>query len=272
MDVNKLKNPDFVVAVFINEAKEIEDYELIQNFISGEFGNDVECNSDYYDHYALTDAGVLTLCEDANSLYHVYLKIHWMGEGEDSEVDLEIIHLLKVKDNYREHLDKENDYLEQLELSSKDDELHFEDSNSFGIRFYNTESGLNYHEFKRIIKIIAQKDIYLAHRMAFNDELIKELGDNYNMQIMSAETRKLGFRRFLKRNPNIELRYDESGYYITNINYRLTSKDSIYISYENINNLEDDIMQLSNREILDHFFNQYAIMKAFEDNIKEDTQ
>lgn len=275
--------PELLISVYVNENNEIEDSKLLDCFIIGWLGDEIRNDSGYYDKYALDSAGLFEHCSECDTLYHVYLKISFNTvndyyEGESTETILQILQVLKVKTNYRDFLEKNEHHQEQLKLIEKDVNLG---SMSISNEFLNNSSlnlEINYHDYKNILDMVAQNDIYLAHRMASNDELQLQLGNIYNEKIREVEKQKISFKNFLRWNVQHDIVFNEKGYYVQKKPLRVFNsfelpikKQTVFISYEDIDGLEDDILlELNNEQLLAHFYSQNEILKVFEEKKEEE--
>lgn len=276
----KQLSPHIVVEVFINEDNEIEDYKLIAQYCGGEFGDELSSWCDYYDSYSLERYGLFEerIVNETNALYHVSIYFHWYECGglyyNEYDMDGYITNVVKIKTNYRNYLNKQEEYCEQKELSFNDSEIESIDYCGSKYSGRSFQPHITYSDLKKYAKIIAKEDIRLAHRIYLGDSdstLMKDiLGKYYDENLHKIESRRIEFKQYIKRNKNI--RYDTEGYFIDSLYYKgLFIRDAL-ITFDVIDNLSDEILLKSIKkdnfkEILEEIKNDVIVAKAVMDKL-----
>lgn len=249
-----LINPTVMVAVHINEDKKIENVELISDFTT-----DKKISLDDCDEYTLKGAGLLGHKEiEPNTLYHVYLNIHWYqcgGEEPEWDVEVTILAAIPLIKNYSQHFTEEQYLEEQEELAEKD----FEEVYGIGVCLSDTNRvnlNLTTPDLQKIAEIIAKEDLPLAHRMFAKEswryrnnditgpnDMQKMLNDYYNEEIANIEKLRCDFRKFLHKTAIEQRKY---GWYHSDFScegYRIQIQNKkIVISHAIINNLDEDFL------------------------------
>ncbi|MFW6009584.1 MAG: hypothetical protein ACOCP8_10010 [archaeon] len=103
-------------------------------------------------------------------------------------------------------------------------------------------SNITYSDLKKYAKIIAEKDIRLAHRIYTGKEnhMKNLLRDYYDEYIHKIETRRMEFKQFIKNRNDME--FHEAGYKIYSMSYNDTFVKGAIITFDIIDNLSDEIL------------------------------
>lgn len=253
VEKEKKKYPHMLISVYINEDKEIEEIELIKQFVGGEYGKDLECNSDNYDEYTLEGAGLLGECKYADTLYHVYLRgdCYECGGWEYTEYDYEttILKVIPVIRDYSQFRESEDDFEEQSKLYSNDSTVEHIDYEGDQNGGFIINPNITYNDLNNFIKIIAKYDIKLAHRFANHYELKEALGELYDETRAKIEEKRAKFKNYIKYNQYVKFRFDSKGYHVKK------GKKEDLITFEEIDAIDDEMLLTKDPEyILDALF------------------
>jgi len=253
--------PDVLVSIWVNGDKKIEEIILVDNFIGGDFGNDIDgC---YYDEYHLE---YLLKDMEPDTLYHAYLHFHfsscWTDCGTEYDMDVECLQLIPIKRNYSAWLDAQNEYEKQIELSNEDVEA-FDNIITYGSagggRYVTPQ--ITFNDLENIVKFIAEKDIRLAHRIITPYYAEKILEDKFDEQLSEIEERRRKFKEYLKYNDGVIVSFDEIGY---RVKKRYGDKE-LRISYQQIDNLTDEmLLQYTPQDLFDLLVTTPQLLEQFD--------
>lgn len=273
--INQEYQPDVLVSAYVNENKKVEETIVLAHFKPGQAGKNMRDEYNYCnDIFDGNDDFYKKNNIKPNTLYHVYIHFHWYNCGgyeyDEWDVDPIILNVIEVKNNYREFLEIEEDHAIQEELKEKDEQMIADEYSDEYSYYSSSRINLSYNDLKKLIRSTANYDIRLAHRLATNRELEKELGKDFDKKIKDIENKRFRFKQFLKNNQNIIVRYQEDGYIIRNEKYYDIEKKEIKISYDHIDNLEDDVLLgCSYEEILRFFYDSENILTTFDELEKD---
>lgn len=268
--INGDYKPDALVSIFVNEDKKIEESHIIEILKPEETGRDLyeDCGD-----WINQSPEFFQLDIKPNTLYHAYFYLHYYecGGYEYTEWDMEpiLLGITEVMSNYRDFIEKEKEYLKQEELKFEDGSVEVENSFSYSYLSSMEPIQLTRKDFQEIIKIVAEKDLRLAHRIStFSSMAEKTLLDKFNKEIMNIEALRWKFKNFIKNNSNLQIGMTDEGYMVKNKSYSsIPYGAKILISHKMIDNLEDDILlTYSCREILEYLYSNEEIMNIFSES------
>lgn len=253
--------PDVLVSIWVNKDKKIEEVTLVDNFIGGDFGNSID--GDYYDEYILE---YLLKDMTPDTLYHAYLHFHfssyWTDCGTEYDMDVECLQLIPVKRNYSAWLNIQEEYEKQIDLSNGDEEA-FDDVLTYGSAnggMYVTPQ-ITFNDLENIIKLIAEKDIRLAHRIITPHYAEKILEDKFDKKLSEIEEHRRKFKEYLKYNERVIVNFHETGY---RVKKRHGDKE-LKISYQQIDNLTDEmLLQYTSQDLFDLLVTTSQLLEQFD--------
>jgi len=251
--------PQALMSIYINADGEFEDVNIIEKFVGGKWRENID--SDLYEACDKYFLGSVFAEEPKDTLYHVYIKLvyssSWTDCGTEYNMDVEVLQLITIKRDYSKFLEAQEEFEKQNKLKV-DDEKFFDQADYAG---YGEVPNITFNDMQKFAKIIATKDVRLAHRILGAKYAEKMLGKKYNEHLAKIEQRREEFRNYLRYNQNCLVYHTDDGYHIS----KRYGNKSITITYEQISQLSDELLlQNSNEDIFDMLVSTPLILEQFD--------
>jgi hypothetical protein len=228
-----------------------------RDWISAEIHDIISCDEDR----------LKELLDTPDTLYHVYFRLDCYETGcweyREWETDITYFQVIPVIYNYELFIQEEEFEEKQQKLSEMDEQVRDDD----GWYYHEVNKPcLTKKDLKKLAGYLAEKDIKLAHKVHGAYSSKELLGDLFNEKVYEIEKLRQKFKNWLKQTQSIKITFNDLGYFVSNQkDYRFPQNKTIFISYEEIENMDDEvILKLKPEELLSHFYDSKAIIEEFE--------